>query len=169
MAGAALLYVEETFGRELAHLRPPHLYRAAEYMLVDEVSRRHLELVISSDGTRRGSLLSVLDETLTPVGARALQNWIVYPLLDLDAICARHDAVEELFETDLGGEVADALRRIGDLERLGGRIGSLRASPRDCLKLEQAMRAVGGLSAALGRCHSPLLREVAARMVRCPS
>ena len=70
-------------------------------MLVDEVSRRHLELVISSDGTRRGSLLSVLDETLTPVGARALQNWIVYPLLDLDAICARHDAVEELFETDL--------------------------------------------------------------------
>ena len=99
-AGAALLYVEETFGRELAHLRAPHLYRAAEYMLVDEISRRHLELVISSDGTRRGSLLSVLDETLTPVGARALQNWVVYPLLDLDAICARHDAVEELFETD---------------------------------------------------------------------
>ncbi|MGZ6175603.1 MAG: DNA mismatch repair protein MutS [Candidatus Binataceae bacterium] len=168
VAGAALLYVEETFGRELAHLRPPHLYRAAEYMLVDEVSRRHLELVISSDGTCRGSLLSVLDETLTPVGARALQNWIVYPLLDLDAICARHDAVEELFETDLGGEVADALRRIGDLERLGGRIGSLRASPRDCLKLEQALRAVGGLSAALGRCHSPLIREVAARMVPMP-
>ena len=92
---------------------------------------------------RAGSLLSVLDETLTPVGARALQNWIVYPLLDLDAICARHDAVEELFETDLGGDVADALRRIGDLERLAGRIGSLRASPRDCLKLEQALRAVG--------------------------
>jgi DNA mismatch repair protein MutS len=168
VAGAALLYVEETFGRELAHLRPPHLYRAAEYMLIDEVSRRHLELVISSDGTRRGSLLAVLDETLTPVGARALQNWIVYPLLDLDTICARHDAVEELFETDLGGEVADALRRIGDLERLGGRIGSLRASPRDCLKLEQALRAVGGLSAALGRCHSPLIREVAARMVPMP-
>ena len=118
-------------------------------MLVDEVSRRHLELVVSSDGTRRGSLLSVLDETLTPVGARALQNWIVYPLLDLDAICARHDAVEELFETDLGGDVADALRRIGDLERLAGRIGSLRASPRDCLKLEQALRAVDALRGAL--------------------
>jgi DNA mismatch repair protein MutS len=69
-AGAALVYVEETFGRELAHLRAPQLYRAAEYMLVDEVSRRHLELVVSSDGTRRGSLRSVLDETLTPVGAR---------------------------------------------------------------------------------------------------
>ena len=137
-------------------------------MLVDEVSRRHLELVISSDGTRRGSLLSVLDETLTPVGARALQNWIVYPLLDLDAICARHDAVEELFETDLGGEVADALRRIGDLERLAGRIGSLRASPRDCLKLEQALRAVGALQCALQRCQSALIREIAARLVPMP-
>ncbi len=167
-AGAALLYVEETFGRELAHLRAPHLYRAAEYMLVDEISRRHLELVISSDGTRRGSLLSVLDETLTPVGARALQNWVVYPLLDLDAICARHDAVEELFETDLGGEVADSLRQIGDLERLAGRIGSLRASPRDCLKLEQALRAVGALRGALQRCQSALIREVAARLVPMP-
>jgi DNA mismatch repair protein MutS len=167
-AGAALCYVEETFGRELAHLRAPQLYRAAEYMLVDEVSRRHLELVITADGTRRGSLLSVLDETLTPVGARALQKWIVYPLLDLDAICARHDAVEELFETDLGGEVAEALRRIGDLERLAGRIGSLRASPRDCLRLEQALRAVGTLSAALQRCRSVLIRELAARMVPMP-
>ena len=167
-ASAALVYVEETFGRELAHLRPPQLYRAAEYMLVDEVSRRHLELVISSDGSRRGSLLSVLDETLTPIGARALQNWTVYPLLDLDAICARHDAVEELFETDLGGEVSEALRRIGDLERLAGRIGSLRASPRDCLKLEQALRAVDALRSALNRCRSPLIREIVTRLVPMP-
>src|SRR5258708_36812059 len=110
-------------------------------MLVDEVSGRHLELVVSSDGTRRGSLLSVLDETLTPVGARALQNWIVYPLLDLDAICARHDAVEELFETDLGGEVADALRRGGDPERVGGPHGSPAAPPRHCLEAGQGLRA----------------------------
>ncbi len=167
-AGAALIYVEETFGRELAHLRPPRLYRAAEYMLVDEVSRRHLELVASSDGTRRGSLLSVLDETLTPVGARALQNWLLYPLLDLDLICARHDAVEELFESDLGGEVAEALKRIGDLERLAGRIGSMRASPRDCLKLAQALRAVAELRSALERRRAPLIRGLAARLAPMP-
>lgn len=167
-AGAALAYLEETFGRELAHLRAPRAYRAAEYMLVDEVSRRHLELVVSSDGTRRGSLLAVLDETLTPVGARTLQNWIVYPLLDLEAICARHDAVEELFEADLGGEVADALRRIGDLERLAGRIGSLRATPRDCLKLAQALAACAALRAALTRCRSPLVHGIAERIVPMP-
>ena len=134
-AGAALRYAEENFGGNLSHLRPPRLYRAAEFMLVDDTTRRHLELVSSSDGTRAGSLLSILDETLTPVGARLLANWIVYPLMDLEAIGMRHDAVDELFESDLGGPVADALQRIGDLERLAGRVGSLRASPRDTLKL----------------------------------
>jgi len=168
VAGAALQYLEGTFGRELAHLRAPRPYRASEYMLVDEVSRRHLELVVSSDGTRRGSLLSVLDETLTPVGARTLQNWIVYPLLDLEAICARHDAVEELFEADLGGEVSEALRRIGDLERLAGRIGSLRASPRDCLRLAQALEACAALKDALQRCRSPLVRGIAERITAMP-
>jgi DNA mismatch repair protein MutS len=167
-AGAALLYVEETFGRELAHLRAPEVFQAAEYMLVDEVSRRHLELVVSSDATRAGSLLSVLDETLTPVGARTLQNWIIYPLLDLDSICARHDAVEELFDTDLGGEGADSLRRIGDLERLSGRFGSLRASPRDCLKLAEALRAVVALRPVLERCRSALIGDLAGRLKPMP-
>jgi DNA mismatch repair protein MutS len=166
--GAALRYVEENFGRDLAHLRPPRLYRASEFMLVDEVTRRHLELVSSSDGTRTGSLLSILDETLTPVGARALANWIVYPLLDLGAIRARHDAVEELFEADLGGPVAEALKRIGDLERLAGRIGSLRASPRDTLRLGQALAAVATLRAALDDRRSPLIREIAARLRPLP-
>jgi DNA mismatch repair protein MutS len=168
VAGAALRYVEENFGRDLAHLRPPRLYRAAEFMLVDEVSRRHLELVSSSDGTRIGSLLSILDETLTPVGARTLANWIVYPLLDLGAIRARHDAVEELFDADLGGEMAESLRRIGDLERLAGRIGSLRASPRDTLRLGQALAAVVTLQGALAARSSGLIREIARRLRPLP-
>ncbi len=167
-AGAALRYLEENFGRDLTHLRPPRLYRAAEFMLVDEVSRRHLELITSSDGTRTGSLLSILDETLTPVGARALTNWIVYPLLDLGAIRARHDAVEELFEADLGGAMAESLRRIGDLERLAGRIGSLRASPRDALRLGQALAAVATLREAIVDRRSGLIREIAARLRPLP-
>ena len=61
-------------------------------MLVDETTRRHLELIASTDGARKGSLLSILDETLTAVGARTLSNWIIYPLLSLDEIRARHDA-----------------------------------------------------------------------------
>ncbi len=163
-AGAAVSYVEETFGRDLAHLGAPRLYRAAEYMTVDEVTRRHLELISSSDGARAGSLLSVLDETLTAVGARTLSNWLVYPLLGLDAIRDRHDAVEELFDSDLGGALADALKRIGDLERLAGRIGSLRASPRDCLRLAQALDAVETLRTALGGLKSALVADIASRL-----
>jgi DNA mismatch repair protein MutS len=168
-AGTALLYVETTFGRDLAHLEAPRLYRIAEYMLVDETTRRHLELIASTDGARKGSLLSVLDETLTAVGARTLANWITYPLLSLDEIRARHDAAEELFDADLGGRPAEALKRIGDLERLAGRIGAMRASPRDCLRLGDALGAVDLLKQAMGALKSRLIREQAARISPMPA
>ena len=167
-AGAAITYLEQNFGFDLSHLRPPRVYHATEYMLVDETSRRHLELISSSDGNRPGSLLSVLDETLTPIGARTLSNWIVYPLMDLEAIRARHDAVEELFDSDLSGAIAEALRRIGDLERLGGRIGSLRASPRDAQRLARALEAAGGLQRLAARGRSQLLQAIAARITAQP-
>jgi len=169
-AGIALLYVEDTFGRDLAHLQAPRLYRIAEYMLVDETTRRHLELVASTDGARKGSLLSILDETLTAVGARTLANWITYPLLSLDAIRARHDAAEELFDADLGGVLAESLKRIGDLERLAGRIGAMRASPRDCIRLGDALGAVDLLKQAMGGAlKSTLVREQAARISPMPA
>ncbi|MGO8802942.1 DNA mismatch repair protein MutS [Candidatus Binatus sp.] len=168
-AGIALLYVENTFGRDLAHLEAPRLYRITEYMLVDETTRRHLELVASTDGARKGSLLSILDETLTASGARTLGNWITYPLLALDAIHARHDAVEELFDADLGGAPAESLKRIGDLERLAGRIGAMRASPRDCLRLGDALGAADLLKQAMGAFKSPLIREQAARISPMPA
>lgn len=167
-AGTAVTYLEQNFGLDLAHLRLPRVYHAAQYMLVDETSRLHLELTSSSDGTRSGSLLSVLDETLTPVGARTLSNWIVYPLMDLEAIRARHDAVEELFDSDLSGAVAEALRRIGDLERLGGRVGSLRASPRDVLKLARALEAAATLQRLTARDRSELLQAIATRLTPQP-
>jgi DNA mismatch repair protein MutS len=167
-AGLALLYVEDTFGRDLAHIAIPHLYETAQYMLVDETTRRHLELVASSDGARKGSLLSILDETMTAVGARTLANWIVYPLLSLEQINGRHDAVEELFDADLGGDVADALKRIGDLERLAGRIGSMRASPRDCKRLGDALSGVAMLKAAIASFKTAQLHALGQRIAPMP-
>jgi DNA mismatch repair protein MutS len=167
-AGAALIYVEENFGRDLAHLSAPAPYRATEYMIVDETTRRHLELIASTDGGRRGSLLAVLDETVTAAGLRALSNWILYPLLSLERIRARHDAVEELFDADLGGVVDTSLKRIGDLERLAGRIGAMRASPRDCLRLGQALEAVGELRGWMEGRRCAMLRELAARIAAEP-
>ena len=147
-AAAALLYLEQTFGQELSHLGAPRRYAASEHLEIDETSRAHLELVRSSDGSRAGSLLAVLDETRTAAGARVLGSWLLYPLLDLAAITRRQDAVEELFEADLGADALTAMAAIGDLERLVGRIASLRAGPRDCLKLAQALRAIADLQQA---------------------
>jgi DNA mismatch repair protein MutS len=163
-AAAALRYVEENFGRDLAHLNAPVFYRAAGYMMVDETTRRHLELVAASDGSRRGSLLSILDETVTAAGARTLATWITYPLLALDEIGARHDTIEELFDADLGGTVSDALKQIGDLERLAGRVGAMRASPRDCLRLAQALGAVATLRQWLADRRSAFIQHLAARI-----
>lgn len=164
VSAAALGYIEQTFGAELAHVRAPRLVQTRNYLMVDEVSRRHLELLVSSDGARPGSLLSILDETCTAAGARTLTDWISHPLLDLDAITGRQDALEELFESDLGGAVPQALRRVGDLERLVGRVGSLRAGPRDCMRLGQALAAVGDLVKAMENLRGAELREIRARL-----
>ncbi|MGC1341405.1 MAG: hypothetical protein WA854_03720, partial [Candidatus Binataceae bacterium] len=168
-AGAALLYLERNFGHDLAHLAAPAVYQAAEYMMVDETTRRHLELTASSDGARRGSLLSILDETVTAPGARTLANWIVYPMLAPRAIADRHDAVAELFDADLGGAVESALKRIGDLERLAGRLGAMRASPRDCIRLAQALEAAASLREWMRERSSALIRDLAARIAPDPA
>ncbi|HEY2107066.1 MAG TPA: DNA mismatch repair protein MutS [Candidatus Binataceae bacterium] len=167
-AGAAMLYLEQTFGAELGHLRPPELYQASQYLQVDEVSRSHLELVVSSDGSRQGSLLSIVDQTRTAAGARTLASWLLYPLLDIDAIHRRQDAIEELFEADLGGAITAALGRIGDLERLVGRVASLKAGPRDCLKLRLALEAAGDLKQAFGGFRSEELCRCAAEIDPLP-
>ncbi len=168
-AGAALIYLERNFGHNLAHLAPPTVYQAAEYMMVDETTRRHLELTASSDGARRGSLLSILDETVTAPGARTLANWIVYPMLSPRAIADRHDAVAELFDADLGGAVESALKRIGDLERLAGRLGAMRASPRDCVHLARALDAAASLREWMRERSSSLIRDLAARIAPDPA
>ena len=167
-AGTAIAYLEATFGPELAHLRPPEVYQVGRYMLVDENARRHLELTISSDGAKAGSLLGVLDESATPMGARTLADWLAYPLMDLEAIARRLDAVEELVTGDLGGPAPRAMRSVGDLERTTSRVASLRATPRDVLRLAQSLSALAELKEALAGYQSALLREATARMQSKP-
>ena len=167
-AGAALLYVERNFGGDLDHLSVPQPYRVNEFLLVDETSRRHLELVVSSDGAKQGSLLGLLDETATPMGARTLWHWVVYPLIDPAAINQRLDAVAEFFESDLGGTISESLKLIGDLERLAGRVGCFRASPRDCQRIARALRAVSQIKSVLDSAVGGPIGRIAARASPLP-
>src|SRR5438093_6429926 len=118
----ALAYVDAVYRRRPAHLRPPEPYTLAGFLGLDAATRRNLELLQTLTGERRGSLLWVLDDTQTAMGARRLREWLLYPLCDLSALGARLDALEELLDRiDARAALRSALDGIGDLERLAGR------------------------------------------------
>src|SRR5205823_1293684 len=130
-----------------AHLRAPESYAPAGFLQLDGATRRNLELLETLGGDRRGSLLWVLDQTASPMGARGLRDWLLYPLLDAAAIGRRLDAVEELVDAvELRASVRAGLAGIGDLERLAGRIGARTAGPRDLAHLAVARDGMGWLA-----------------------
>src|SRR4051794_26458076 len=122
-AGGLLLYLQETLKASLAHLSRLRPYRQHKFLFLDEVTRRSLELTRTlRDGERQGSLLSIMDRTATPMGARLLQEWILAPLADRASIEARLDAVTELTtEHALRAELCESLGEAFDLQRLTSR------------------------------------------------
>ena len=163
-AGGVIRYLLDTQRDSMSHVRPPRVVQSDEFMLLDEVTRRNLELTAASSGKRRGSLLGVLDRAETAMGGRLLARWLNYPLRDVETIGKRHAAVAELFQrSDLRGELRQALAPVADLERLNGRIAMGSASPRDLVALSDSLAQVALAAPLLARCDTPLLRELAAQ------
>ncbi|HWP64923.1 MAG TPA: DNA mismatch repair protein MutS [Candidatus Limnocylindria bacterium] len=157
---AVLAYVDATFRRRPAHLREAERYQLAGHLTLDTATRRNLELFETLSGERRGSLLGVLDRTRTPMGARRLREWLLYPLLDPAAIGRRLDAVEAFYEAvDVRTRVREILAGTGDLARLAGRIGARTAGPRDLAGLAAALERAAELRAVLEPLSGALLRE----------
>jgi DNA mismatch repair protein MutS len=170
VAGGVLAYVDATYRRRPAHLRAPEVYALAGFLRLDAGTRRNLELLQTLAGERRGALLWVLDETASPMGARRLREWLLYPLLDPAAIGRRLDAVEELVERpELRDGVTAALSGIGDLERLAGRVGARSAGPRDLGHLAVALGRIGDLATALAAARATLLQSLAAALDPLPA
>jgi DNA mismatch repair protein MutS len=159
-AGAALRYLRETQKREVTHVTGLVTRGPGDVLVLDGLTRRNLELVESlADGSRTGTLLDVLDETRTPMGSRALREWILRPLSELERIQDRLDAVEELaFRTLPRGALREALERVQDTDRLLGRVTLGTASPRDLSALAQSLEALPDAAAALAECEAPLSR-----------
>ncbi len=159
-AGAVLRYVRETQKRDLAHITTLVTRTAQDVLTIDSVTRRNLELVESLvDNSRRGTLLDVLDHTRTSMGGRLLREWILRPLVDLERIQDRLDAVEEMaFRTVERGRLRESLARVQDIERLLARIVLGTAGPRDLSALAQSLRVLPGAAAALAECVAPVLR-----------
>ncbi len=144
-AGGLLQYLEETQLSGLKQIDSLSTYALDGFMTLDAQTRRNLELTESSRGERRHSLVSVLNQTRTPMGSRLLLRWIGQPLLDLDALEIRLDAVEWFVtSTERREKVRDRARTIGDLERLANRIVTGSATPRDLGTLRDSL---GGIAA----------------------
>jgi DNA mismatch repair protein MutS len=168
--GAVLGYLADTHRASVDHLRPPEDDGGQAVMLVDEASRRNLELLATTRGERRGSLLHVLDEAQTPMGGRLLRQWMLAPLTDIAAIGARLDAVEALLrQPSRRDRLLHLLGTIGDLERLTARLAAARVTPRDLLGLAAALDAVAEVRGALADVEVAALRACAADLDPLPA
>jgi DNA mismatch repair protein MutS len=168
-AGAALLYLQDTFKQGLGHLGRLQPYTEKRYLFLDEVTRRSLELIRTlRDNSRQGSLLSVMDRTTTPMGARLLQEWLLNPLAERAAIEARLDAVGELLDDHaLRQDVRDALRQAFDLQRLTARVSTARATPKDLASVARTLALLPRLKARVAARQSALLRDLETRLDLC--
>ena len=163
-AGSILQYLDITGHTNLKHISSLRRIGNDRYMTLDRFTIRNLELV--SPLTPEGmSLLDVLDHTVTPMGARLLRNWILFPLIDPVAINRRLDVVDYFFkDVLLRDRSTEILKRVGDLERLVSRLGLRRIGPRDTVTLQGALESVAELRRLMAESDSDILREMAGRM-----
>ena len=139
-------------------------------MLFDEATRRSLELTRTiREGRREGSLLAVIDETVTAMGARLLADWLTSPLTDAGAINLRLDAVEELArDLSLREDLVAELKSAYDMQRLTARVATGRCSPRDLSALASTLALLPTLKAKLAGRASPRLQELESQLDLCP-
>jgi len=169
-AGALLDYVRETQKSSLGHITRLEPYRRGTSLLIDEATRRSLELTQTlRNGTRDNSLLSVIDETVTPMGARLLAEWLSNPLTEPSKIERRLDAVQELHDDNMFcRDLRDQLREGYDLQRLTARVATGRCSPRDLSCLARTLALLPKLKAKLSGRKAALLADLEGRLDLCP-
>jgi DNA mismatch repair protein MutS len=165
-AAAALAYLADTQRAAPAHVDRIARLRTDDVLLLDEATRTNLELERTlSGGKKRGTLLALLDRTVTAPGGRRLAEWLRYPLTDLARISARLDAVDELVASAVAREdLAAALRPVADLERLLSRLVLRQGNGRDLRALGSALLALPALAELLEGRTAALLREAGGRL-----
>lgn len=157
-AGALLYYVQDTQKHSLDHLPGLETYDLYHHLMVDASSFKNLELFSNlQNGSTRGTLINILDRTVTAMGGRRLKQWIRYPLRDADLIRKRHDAVEEsLGNIHHTRTMRESLKSIYDLERLGSKICMGQSNARDLVALKKSILALPDIWSALESFESEL-------------
>jgi DNA mismatch repair protein MutS len=164
-AGALVHYLRDTQKADLAHVREIAYRAGADCLLVDPVTLGNLEVIEASDGGRTGSLLHEIDRTVTPAGGRLLRAWLLRPLMSIERIQDRLDAVEEFaFRSTERAKLRETLKTVHDVERLVARAALGTAGPRDLVALRQSLAAVPRVRLLLSDLHAPLVRSLIAEL-----
>lgn len=163
-AGSILHYLDITGHTSIGHITSLRRLGNERFVTLDRFTIRNLELVnpLTPEGM---SLLQVLDHTQTPMGARKLRSWVLFPITDIAEINRRLDVVEYFFrDILLRDRSTDILKRVGDLERLISKLGQQRIGPRDTVALCRSLEAVTDLRNLLDQSESEILKEIAGKM-----
>ncbi len=162
-SGALIQYLKDTQLEEMPPLDEPEFYKKSEYLLIDDSTKRNLELLKTiRGGNEEGTLFWVLDETMTAMGARLLKFWISNPLIKLKEIEIRLDGVEEFkSKSRLKSDLRAVLKEISDIERLIGRISTTSGRPRDLGSLRDSSSHITEIKDKLERADSKILKEIA--------
>ena len=150
-AGAVVFYIRETQKQKLEHLTRLETHRLDTYLMVDELTWQNLELSSNiRTGSRRATLLAVIDHTCTAMGARLLAQWMRYPLIDIEEIGLRHDAVGQAKDTmHTRKDIREALKSVYDIERIGNKIVMGHANARDLVALKRSLEMLPAMESLL--------------------
>jgi DNA mismatch repair protein MutS len=167
-AGAVLHYLATTENKNLKHITRIARVQPDRFVWLDRFTIRNLELIHSPHDSGV-PLIQVLDDTLSPMGARLLKKWVVLPLKDQTAIQERLDAVDFFLQApDLATEIVPVIRRMGDLERLISKVPLGKINPREVVQLKKALLACSDLQQRLLQCPQPQLKKFGDGINPCP-
>ncbi|HOP51203.1 MAG TPA: DNA mismatch repair protein MutS, partial [Ignavibacteriales bacterium] len=165
-AGSNLHYLKETQKANLHHITKIMFYNPSDYMLLDNTTKRNLEIIYSiQDYSRQGTLISILDKTLTPQGSRLLKKWISAPLIKLKPIQKRQQVVKFLYENDdIKLKLQNYLREIADLERIVSKISTGKANPREIVALKLSLIQIKNIKEILSNSGNDTIIQILANL-----
>lgn len=168
-AGAILRYLEATQHTQTRHITSIRRIDNEAYMRLDKFTVRSLELINTMNEGGR-SLLNVIDDTTTPMGGRLLHRWMLFPLIHAESIKERLNVVEYFFrDPELADTVDEGLRRLGDMERIVGKIAVGRANPREVVQLRVALESLCEIKQACESSELPQLQHIGEQINTCES
>lgn len=167
-AGACLRYAQETQKASASHIADINYFESNDFMVLDAITLRNLEIVESQNSKNKRTLLNVIDETVTGMGARLLRSWLLRPSIRRSEIQTRLSAVAELTDSILRDKIRFLLKEVADLERLVGRLNLGTASPRDLVALNKSLSKTPFINSSLSDATSLLIQVLSENIYELP-